>query len=34
MYLTTAGHNMAAEIILMNSIKSSWCTMGEKILIY
>ena len=34
MYLTTTGHNIADEIILMNSIKSSWCTMGENILIY
>ena len=34
MYLTTTGHNIADEVILMNSIKSSWCTMGENILIY
>ena len=34
MYLTTLGHNIADEIILMNSIKSSWCTMGETTLIY
>ena len=27
MYLTTTGHNIADEIILMNGIKSSWCTM-------
>ena len=34
MYLTTTGHNISDEIIFMNSIKFSWCTMGENIFIY
>ena len=32
MHSTITDHSIADEIILMNSAKCSWCTMGEKII--